>query len=118
MVNKWEIYFCSLDPTVGSEQKGSRPVLVISSNHINHNIPVSTVIPLSAFRETDKLYPTELVLHKDITNLPKTSVAMVQQIRTVSHERLSKLAGKIDDEKTKSKLLDILIDYFDIKKLF
>jgi len=33
MVNKWDICFCRLDPTQGSEQRGVRPVLVVSGSY-------------------------------------------------------------------------------------
>ena len=114
MVNKWEIYFCDLDPTVGSEQKGTRPVLVISTNAANHNLPVSTVLPLSSVKAGDKIYPTEVELDTGVTGLSKLSVAMVQQIRTVSHTRLMNLAGKIKDAETQERLLNACRDYFDL----
>ena len=114
MVNKWEIYFCNLDPTVGSEQKGTRPVLVISTNAVNHNLPVSTVLPLSSVKSGDKIYPTEILLDTKITGLPKLSVAMFQQIRTISHNRLTNPTGKITDKATQEKILEACRDYFDL----
>ncbi len=62
MVNKWEIYFCNLDPTQGSEQRGTRPVLIISTDSVNHNLTVSTVLPLSSIKGNEKIYPTEILL--------------------------------------------------------
>jgi len=114
MVNKWEIYFCNLDPTIGSEQKGTRPVLIISTNAVNHNLPVSTVLPLSSVKPDDKIYPTEVMLETSITGLPQLSVAMMQQIRTVSHNRLINLAGEIKDIATQNKILAACRDYFDL----
>lgn len=114
MVNKWEIYFCNLDPTVGSEQRGTRPVLVISTDAVNHNLPVSTVLPLSSVKPGDKIYPTEIMLDTGITGLPKLSVAMLQQIRTVSHNRLINLAGKIMDKTTQERILEACRSYFDL----
>ena len=113
MVNKWEIYFCNLDPTEGSEQKGRRPVLVVSTDSVNHNLPVSTVLPLSSVKENDKIYPTEVLLPISISGLPKISVAMVQQIRTVSHSRLQNKVSMITDEETRQKIAVALRDYFD-----
>jgi len=113
-VNKWQIFFCSLDPAIGSEQRGTRPVLIISTNAVNHNLPVSTVLPLSSVKPTDKIYPTEILLDTDISGLPKLSVAMVQQIRTVSHARLKNLAGNISDEETREKILKTCRKYFDL----
>ena len=114
MVNKWEIYYCNLDPAIGSEQKGMRPVLIISTNAVNHNLPVSTVLPLSSVNPSDRIYPTEVLLDKSVTGLPKLSVAMVQQIRTISHNRLSNLSGSITDAKAQEAILDACRSYFDL----
>lgn len=114
MVEKWDICFCKLDPTQGSEQRGTRPVLVVSNNAVNHNLPVSTVLPLSTFRESDKIYPTEVLLEAAITGLPKDSIAMVQQIRTVAHLRFEPPAGQLKDEVARAKILEALRMYFEI----
>ncbi len=113
MVNKWEIYSCNLDPTTGSEQRGTRPVLVISNDAVNHNLPVSTVIPLSSVKEGALIYPTEVLLTTDVSSLKNTSVAMVQQIRTVSHKRLVKCLSIIKDEETKARLGETIRNYFE-----
>ena len=114
MVNKWEIYFCNLNPTTGSEQRGTRPVLIISTDNVNHNLTVSTVLPLSSVKPTDKIYPTEVLLPTQVSGLPKLSVAMIQQIRTVSHSRLQNLTGKITDVETQEKILTACKKYFDL----
>ena len=114
MVNKWEIYFYNLDPTQGSEQRGTRPVLIISTDAVNHNLPVSTVLPLSSVKENDRIYPTEVMLTQSQTGLPKLSVAMLQQIRTISHERLMNKVGTITDETVHDKITEALKNYFDM----
>lgn len=114
MVNKWEIYFCNLDPTQGSEQRGTRPVLVISTDSVNHNLTVSTVLPLSSVKGNEKIYPTEVLLSTDVTGLPKLSVAMIQQIRTISHSRLTNKVGMITDEKAKAEISEACRNYFDL----
>lgn len=98
---------------MGSEQKGTRPVLVISNDAINHNLPVSTVLPISSVKSKDRTYPTEILLPIEVTNLPKLSVAMVQQIRTVSHTRLVSKVGNISNEEIKDKILMAIRDYFE-----
>lgn len=112
-VTKWEIYFCNLNPAEGSEQQGIRPVIIISNNSVNHNLPVSTVIPLSSVSPDDKIYPTEIFLPNTITGLKKDSVAMIQQIRTISHSRLKNKAGMIENDEYKEKILDALKTYFE-----
>ncbi len=114
MVNKWEIYFCALDPTRGSEQKGTRPVLVISTDAVNHNLPVSTVLPFSSIKPGSKIYPTEIKIPANISGLPKDSVVMLQQIRTVSHGRLLNMVGRITDAETQAKISEACRNYFDL----
>ena len=114
MVNKWEIYYCNLDPTVGSEQRGTRPVLIISTDAVNHHLPVSTILPLSSLKSDDKIYPTEVLLETSVTGLSKLSVAMVQQIRTISHHRLTNLAGTITNMEIREIILEACRRYFDL----
>lgn len=114
MVNKWEIFFCDLNPTQGSEQQGTRPVLVISNDIVNHVLPVSTVLPLSSIKPGDKIYPTEIQLPAAMTGLPKDSVAMVQQIRTVAHQRLINKAGELADNDLRETVKEALRQYFEV----
>ena len=113
-INKWEIYFCNLNPTRGSEQRGIRPVIIISNDSVNHNLRVSTVIPLSSIKINSKTYPTEINLTSGITGLSKDSVAMLQQIRTVAHDRFINKAGIITDNECKEKILESIREYFEI----
>ena len=112
-INKWEIYFCNLNPAQGSEQQGIRPVIIISNDSVNHNLPVSTVIPLSSINPNAKIYPTEINLPLVITGLQKDSVAMLQQIRTVSHTRFVNKAGVIIDNLYREKILESIREYFE-----
>jgi mRNA interferase MazF len=113
MVNKWDIYYCSLDPVKGSEQKGFRPVLVVSNNAVNHSIPVSTVLPFSTVKEGTNIYPTEVFIPQEVSGLPKDSVVMVQQVRTLAHKRLEKLASNLESRDYQKQVLDALRDYFE-----
>jgi mRNA interferase MazF len=114
VVNKWEIYFCDLNPTQGCEQQGTRPVLVISNDIVNHILTVSTVLPVSSIKPGAKIYPTEILLPAGKTGLPKDSVAMVQQIRTVAHGRLLNLAGVVADHDLQDAIREALRQYFDL----
>jgi len=114
MVNKWEIYYCDLNPAQGSEQQGVRPVMVISNDIVNHLLPVSTVLPFSSIKPGDRIYPTEIELPAKMTGLPKDSVAMIQQIRTVAHARLSNKAGALEDISLRDQIKDALREYFEL----
>jgi len=114
MVNKWETYYCDLNPAKGSEQKGIRPVLVISNDAVNHNIPVVTILPFSALKKDDKIYPTEVYLPKEISGLSKDSIVMIQQIRTISQSRLIEKIGVIDSTLYQEKIKETIRNYFEI----
>ena len=114
MVNKWDICFCCLDPAIGSEQRGTRPVIVISSDVVNHALPVCTVLPLSSLKQGDRIYPTEVLLPASATGLPKDSVAMIHQIRTIAHARLKPLAGRLNDEGLQEKIREAVRIYFEV----
>jgi mRNA interferase MazF len=114
MVNKWSIHWAQLNPTRGSEQAGRRPVLIISNNHANEILPNVTVIPISSITESAKIYPTEVYLSPDVSSLPKPSVAMIHQIRTVSKVRLESMCGVIENEAVKAEIHQTMIRYFDL----
>ena len=114
MVDKWDIRFCTLDPTQGSEQRGTRPVLVVSNDAVNHALPVSTVLPLSSLKPGDKVYPTEVLISSEMSGLPNDSVAMVQQVRTVAHSRLDKLSGRLEDINAREQILNAIRTYFEV----
>ncbi len=112
MVKKWSIYWAQLNPTRGSEQAGRRPVLIVSNNDANEILPNVTVLPLSSMTESAKVYPTEVFLPQDVSSLPKPSVVMIHQIRTLSKERLESLCGVIHDEEVKAQIHRTMIQYF------
>jgi len=114
MINKWEIYHCDLNPTLGSEQKGARPVLVVSNNLVNHNLPIVTILPLSSIKGTEKIYPTEIFLPVNISGLTKDSVAMVHQIRTISKSRLRNKISTITDISYQEKIKETIRNYFEL----
>jgi len=116
MVRKWEIYFLDFGPSKGGEQRGIRPALVISNNSVNRHLPVFTVLPFSSAKAGAKIYPTEVELPVAITGLPKDSIAMLQQIRTVSPDRLYNLtkAGEITNGAYRNKINRALLEYFEL----
>ncbi|MDD4077888.1 MAG: type II toxin-antitoxin system PemK/MazF family toxin [Bacilli bacterium] len=115
MVDKWGIFFVNLDPIKGSEQKGKRPVLVVSNEAVNRNLPVCTVIPFSSYKKNDNIYPTEVMVNKTVTSLYKDSILMIQQIRTIDQSRIiGTKVGEIKEESIKKEINDKIRDYFDL----
>jgi len=115
VVKKWEIYYVDLDPTKGSEQKGTRPVLVASNDAVNTYLPVCTVIPFSSYKQGVKVYPTEILLKTSETGLDRDSILMFQQIRTIDVSRLrSPAISSISDNAVRAKINNGLSEYFEL----
>jgi len=98
----FNIYWANLNPTVGREQAGHRPVLVIS-NDIENQMDIVTVIPVTSRKKGRKIYPNEVL----ITLNDKEAILLCHQVRTISKGRID---GKIDvlDDGLKSKVVDVL----------
>jgi mRNA interferase MazF len=85
-MRRGDIYFADLNPVVGSEIAKQRPVLIVSNDANNRAASTVTVVPLTS--QVNRIYPFEVLLTMDDTGLPKPSKAQVQQIRTISKQRL------------------------------
>ncbi len=96
-VYRGEIYYADLSPVVGSEQGGVRPVLVIQNNVGNKYSPTVIVAAITS-RLTKAKLPTHIELSKDKYNLPKDSVLLLEQIRTIDKLRLKEKLSELDDK--------------------
>ena len=59
---QWGIFWANLEPVRGSEQAGTRPVLVISAEEANQALPIVAVVALTAAKPGRKIYPIEALL--------------------------------------------------------
>ena len=87
-----------LDPTKGSEQSGKRPVVIISRDAINHNSSVVVCVPCTGLENCTKIYPSQVLFKKGVGMLDKDSVAMCDQVRAITVNRLEKYLGKLDSK--------------------
>ena len=108
-MNQYDVYLADLNPTKGREQKGKRPVLIISNNYENL-LDIVTIIPITSLKEKRKIYPNELLLQNE---LEKPSILLCQQIRTISKERLTKKLTSINSYITQKKIIDTLCIRFE-----
>jgi mRNA interferase MazF len=90
-----DIHWADLNPVIGSEQGGLRPVLILSQNVFNERS--GTVIAVAITSQPQRAgYPLTLELAD--TKLPKRSWVKISQIRTLSVKRVGKKLGKASDE--------------------
>ncbi len=95
-VKRGEIFYADLSPVVGSEQGGVRPVLIIQNDTGNRHSP--TVIAAAITSQTGKArLPTHIALSALNYGLPKDSVILLEQIRTLDKRRLRERMGCLDD---------------------
>jgi mRNA interferase MazF len=90
-----ELYQANLDPTIGSEQGGTRPVLIVSRNALNVNAPIVIAVPLTRRVNKMRLYPTHVELRAGECGLSKDSVVLCEQIRVISKDRITRRIGQI-----------------------
>ena len=97
MIKRGELYYADLSPVVGSEQGGIRPVLVLQNDVGNKYSP--TVIAAATTSKINKAkLPTHIELQAGKFCLPKDSVVLLEQIRTIDKRRLKAKIGELPPE--------------------
>lgn len=91
-----DIYIANLNPFKGSEQGGTRPVLVLQNNDGNFYCPTLIVAPLSSKLKKKNL-PTHFLLKKG-RGLITDSIVELEQIKTIDKCRVQRYIGKITPE--------------------
>lgn len=107
-VKRGEIYMADLSPVVGSEQGGVRPVLIIQNNIGNRYSPTVIVSAITSKLGKAKL-PTHIDLPSEKYHLPKDSVALLEQIRTLDKRRLREKITCLEENKMREINRAILI---------
>ena len=93
-VKRGELYYADLSPVVGSEQGGVRPILVVQNNVGNRYSPTIIAAAITSQLGKAKL-PTHITLPAGEFGLPKDSVVLLEQIRTLDKRRLKEKIGEL-----------------------
>lgn len=97
-VRRGDIVIVALDPPRGSEQRGTRPCLVVQNDVGNENAPTTIVVPFTT-SFGDELYPFEVLVTADECALREDSIVLCSHIRTVSvKHRITDNIGSVPDE--------------------
>jgi len=111
-IKKGDVYFASLNPIVGSEQDGERPVVVVQNNLANKHSPTIIVVPITTVLKRMEL-PTHIPISKN-RFLKKDSMILVEQIRVIDKKRLKAYLGHLKPEQMK--LVDnAIVNIFELK---
>lgn len=93
-MKRGDIYYANLSPVVGSEQGGNRPVVIIQNDIGNKFSPTVIVAAITTVHKTRM--PTHVQLDSNKYGLPKNSVVLLEQIRTIDKKRLTSKIGNLD----------------------
>ena len=107
-LQKWDLAWALLDPAVGHEQGGRRPVLVFGNDVIAGPIGLVTVLPLTSWKQGRRVYPTEVLLPAGTGALPTASLVLAHQVRTLSARRLSPALGALGDDARRGQVVRAL----------
>ena len=96
IIKRGDMYYADLSPVIGSEQGGIRPVLVIQNDIGNKYSPTVIIAAITSQVNKAKL-PTHMELDAKNFGLPRDSVILLEQIRTIDKTRLKEKIGHLDD---------------------
>ena len=95
-VKRGDLYYADLSPVVGSEQGGVRPVLIVQNDTGNRHSP--TVIAAAITSRTGKAkLPTHIELPGQSSGLPRDSIILLEQVRTLDKKRLRERMGHVEE---------------------
>jgi len=97
LIKRGEIYYAQLNPVVGSEQGGIRPVLVVQNDIGNQYSPTTIILAITSQINKAKL-PTHVELKGEEFGLERDSVILAEQIRTVDKTRLKQRISVLNED--------------------
>lgn len=112
---QWAVYQADLNPVLGSEQAGLRPVLVVSRETLNRALPVVGICPLTSLKSGRKIYSTEVLIRAGEAGLALDSLVLAHQIRTIAKERLRRRLGTIQQGSLRVAIKNALRLFLDLE---
>ncbi|MHB8845958.1 MAG: type II toxin-antitoxin system PemK/MazF family toxin [Nitrospirota bacterium] len=91
-----DIYYVSFDPTVGVEIRNTRPALIIQNDIGNTHSRATIVAAITS--TTREVFPYEVLLNAGEGGLPKDSIILLNQIRTIDKKRLGRKLGAVSSD--------------------
>ena len=95
-IKRGDICYADLSPAVGSEQGGTRPVLIVQNNIGNKHSPTVIVAVLTS--KSKRKLPTHITINSGEGNIAMDSTVLLEQLRTIDKFRLQKYVGSVSNE--------------------
>lgn len=96
-VKRGDVFLADLSPVVGSEQGGTRPVLILQNNVGNRFSPTVIVAAITAKIDKAKI-PTHIEIKANTYEFERDSVILLEQVRTIDKQRLTDKITHLDEE--------------------
>ncbi|MFQ5739239.1 MAG: type II toxin-antitoxin system PemK/MazF family toxin [Acidobacteriota bacterium] len=94
-MKRGDVFSARLNPVEGSEQAGTRPVVVVSRDAINAASPVVIIVPCTSYRTGKRIYPSQVILGAPEGGLKADSIVLCEQVRAISKSRLVSQWGSL-----------------------
>ena len=95
-VRRGDVWLCDLNPTVGTEQAGLRPVIVLQTDRAN-SVSQHTIIAPFTTKIRNVLLPSHVLIPAGVGGLRQDSVLLCEQLRVVDKQRLSASWGYLEE---------------------
>ena len=95
-VRRGDIFIADLDPVVGSEQGGVRPVVIVQNDRGNRFSPTVICAAMTSRLGKNDL-PTHVWVASRDSGLRSDSLVLCEQIRTLEKRRLQTRVGRVDE---------------------
>ena len=96
IINRGAVVLCDLNPVLGTEQSGIRPVVVLQIDRANNVNPHTIIAPFTTKIRRTQL-PSHVFVPADVGGLTQDSVVLCEQIRVIDKKRIIKVLGNLDD---------------------
>lgn len=97
VVKRGDVWLVKLDPILDSEQRGTRPCVIVSNDVINRFAPIVIAIPMTSRTEKKRL-PTHVLVAQAKSRLKLDAVALTEHVQSVSKQRLLRRIAKLPAE--------------------
>ncbi len=95
-IKRGDIFLANLEPVIGSEQGGTRPVLIIQNDEGNKYSPTTIIVSITS-KKFLKEFPTNVFLPAKDSRLKIDSTILLNQIKTIDKKRLIKKLSHLDE---------------------
>lgn len=112
-IKRFDIVYANLGQTIGSEQGGIRPVLVVQNDIGNKFSPTTIIMPLSSKADKKIKQPTHTLIKGSVnTGLKEDSILLGEQMRVISSQRIINKIGSVTDENEQKEIKRVYLANF------